>query len=227
MRVVWSQHLIFTVTVNSTPPSHLLSLHPGQLHRPVKNKLLRAFRNCLCWSSFSPIRPTKLPHNHDRTSPGHQPTGSYRQTHLFDQQAYMHATRLCFEIAVFQACSSNCIRCSTKRLSISLYAEHIPTYTESRALQVAYNTNTPQGVRKWLCSLIALYLPLVPPCSSLTGSNSSTSATTDDWDARLHSEYIHWYKYIDLFNSQIWNVYGMSDIMINICESEGFHYALN
>ena len=63
--------------------------------------------------------------------------------------------------------------------------------------------------------------------SSLTGSNSSTSATTDDCDARLHSQYIHWYKYIALFDSQTWNVYGMSDIMINICESEGFHYALN
>ena len=41
------------------------------------------------------------------------------------------------------------------------------TYTDiiiqSLGLQVAYNTNTPQGVRKWLCRLIALHLvPTIP-----------------------------------------------------------------
>ena len=72
-----------------------------------------------------------------------EPTGSYRQTHLFDQQAYMHATRLCFEIAVFQAVQTvlgvlprSCLFHFTQNIII-------PTYTESRAsggLQYKHST---------------------------------------------------------------------------------------
>ena len=60
------------------------------------------------------------------------------------------------------------------------------TYTDiySLGLQVAYNTNTPQGVRKWLCSLIALYVPLVPPIrlpgvfQAITAQEPQLSQTT-------------------------------------------------
>ena len=148
-----------------------------------------------------------------------------RKTHLFDQQAYMHATRLCFEIAVFQAVQT--VLGVQPRGCLFHFTQNIYRHIQSLGLQVAYNTNTPQGVRKWLCSLIALYVPLVPPVHLQGVTQAPQLYTTDDCDARLHSEYIHWYKYIALFDSQTWNVYGMSDIMINICESEGFHYALN
>jgi hypothetical protein len=64
------------------------------------------------------------------------------KTHLtFDQQAYA-----CHPFMFRNRCfpsSSNCIRCSTKRLSISFYAEHTATYTESRAsggLQYKHST---------------------------------------------------------------------------------------
>jgi hypothetical protein len=45
VRVVWSWHFIFTVSVNPTPLSYL---HLQDNFTDPENKLLRAFRVCLC-----------------------------------------------------------------------------------------------------------------------------------------------------------------------------------
>lgn len=93
-------------------------------------------------------------------------------------------------------------------------------------LQVAYNTDNPAGVRKWLHRLMGL--PLVPPIR-LQGVYAPIIKNAPNIpQAALMHNYM-WNTYVDpnnaLFDINIWNVFNTVDRTTNICE--GWHSPLN
>ena len=95
-------------------------------------------------------------------------------------------------------------------------------------MQVAYNTDNPAGVRKWLRRLMGL--PLVPPIR-LQGVYTPLSSKMHPTFQRLPlcTTTCGIPIYVDpnnaLFNVNIWNVFNTVDRTTNICE--GWHSALN
>ena len=106
------------------------------------------------------------------------------------------------------------------------FTQSIYRYAQSLGLQVGYNTDTPPGTRRWIRRLMGL--PLVPPLR-LQGAYR---AVVDDAPNIAEAADMHQYifqTYVDpnaaLFPSEIWNVFGLQNRTINMCE--GFHLSLN
>lgn len=106
------------------------------------------------------------------------------------------------------------------------FDQNIYRKLQAVGLQVAYNTDNPPGVRKWLRRLMGL--PLVPPIR-LQGVYAAVIQNAPNIpQAGVMHNYM-WNTYVDpnnaLFNVNIWNVFNTVDRTTNVCE--GWHSALN
>ena len=105
------------------------------------------------------------------------------------------------------------------------FTQSVFRHVQALGLQHRYNTDNPPGTRRWIRRLMAL--PLVPPLR-LPGvyTRIETQAPNLPEVSAMH-QYVY-QTYIDqngaLFPGAIWNVYGLENRTINMCE--GFHLAL-
>lgn len=106
------------------------------------------------------------------------------------------------------------------------FDQNIYRKIQAVGLQVAYNTDNPAGVRKWLRRLMGL--PLVPPIRVQVVYAAVIQNAPNIPEAALMHNYM-WNTYVDpnnaLFNVNIWNVFNTVDRTTNICE--GWHSALS
>jgi hypothetical protein len=129
-----------------------------------------------------------------------------------------------FEVAVMNAVRIELAREPTGCLFH--FTQSIYRHAQSLGLQVRYNTDTPQGTRRWIRRLMGL--PLVPTLR-LQGVYQAVVADAPNIpEAAAMHQYVFG-TYVDphaaLFSTQIWNVFGMQNRTINMCE--GFHLSLN
>lgn len=106
------------------------------------------------------------------------------------------------------------------------FTQSIYRHVQSIGLQVAYNTDNPAGVRRWVRRIMAL--PLVPPLR-MQGVYQAIIAQAPQLQqtAAMHDYVFN--TYINpagaLFDQNSWNVFATNNRTINMCE--GFHCALN
>ena len=106
------------------------------------------------------------------------------------------------------------------------FDQSIYRHIQALGLQQQYNTDNPQGVRRWLRRIMAL--PLVPLAHLLRVYQAINAQAPQIPQTVAMHQYVH-DTYIDpvgaVFNVQHWNVFGTANRTTNMCE--GFHLALN
>lgn len=105
------------------------------------------------------------------------------------------------------------------------FSQSVLRHLQQSGLQVAYNTNAPPEVRKWVRRLIAL--ALVPPVRIDQGfqaavANAPNVVGRDNMNDYMRSTFIGPNA---LFDRQTWNCFGQKDRTINVCE--GYHHVVN
>jgi hypothetical protein len=106
------------------------------------------------------------------------------------------------------------------------FDQNIYRKVQSIGLQGAYNTDNPEGVRKWIRRLMALQL--VPPLRIQGVFGAIVQGAPNIPEANEMHQYVL-NTYVDPNNARfdigIWNALNTQDRTTNICE--GFHSALN
>jgi hypothetical protein len=90
---------------------------------------------------------------------------------------------------------------------------------------VAYNTNAPPEVRKWVRRLIAL--ALVPPVRIDQVFQALTTNAPNIFGCDAMIQYVR-HTYVDanaLFQRPVWNCFGQRNRTTNVCE--GYHHIVN
>lgn len=106
------------------------------------------------------------------------------------------------------------------------FTQSIYRHVQTSGLQVAYNTDTPPGTKRWLRRLMGL--PLIPAIRVTGVYNAIVAQASNLPQAPQLHQYV-FDTYIDpngaLFPNTCWCVFGMMNRTTNMCE--GFHNALN
>jgi len=105
------------------------------------------------------------------------------------------------------------------------YTQSIFRHVQSLGLQVQYNTDMPPGTRKWVRRLMGL--PLVPSLRIQQVYTAIVAQAPNLPECNAMHQYVY-RTYVDpnhaLFPCATWNVFGLDNRTINMCE--GFHLAL-
>ena len=105
------------------------------------------------------------------------------------------------------------------------FSQSILRHLQQTGLQVAYNTNAPPDVRKWVRRLIAL--TLVPPVRIDQAFHALIINAPNVVGIDAIIQYMR-HTYVDanaLFQRQVWNCFGQTNRTTNVCE--GYHHIVN